>query len=113
MLRHHFQGENNTASFDPIFFFHHSFIDRIFWLWQQKHNQTEELIIEPQFELYPGTNSSDMGGPSASMQANVWLTFDTPLDPFKKGGKPLTTRDVTDIGKQLGYSYGPGSLSDT
>jgi tyrosinase len=29
-------GENDTASFDPIFFFHHCFVDRVFWLWQKK-----------------------------------------------------------------------------
>jgi tyrosinase len=27
-------GENNTAGFDPIFFFHHCWIDRLFWKWQ-------------------------------------------------------------------------------
>ncbi|MEO5559428.1 MAG: tyrosinase family protein, partial [Dokdonella sp.] len=30
-------GENDTAGLDPIFFFHHCFIDRIFWLWQKRH----------------------------------------------------------------------------
>jgi len=26
-------GENETASFDPIFYFHHCWIDRVFWKW--------------------------------------------------------------------------------
>jgi tyrosinase len=30
-------AENDTASFDPIFFFHHAFIDRMFWVWQTHH----------------------------------------------------------------------------
>jgi len=33
-------GENDTAGLDPIFFFHHCFVDRMFWLWQQKHGAT-------------------------------------------------------------------------
>jgi Common central domain of tyrosinase len=40
-------GENETAGFDPIFFFHHCNIDRVFWLWQQRHGQTERLDIDP------------------------------------------------------------------
>ncbi len=55
-------GENDTASFDPIFYFHHCFIDYTFWKWQQKHGQTDQLIIEPKFEKYPGTNSTDNQG---------------------------------------------------
>jgi tyrosinase len=31
-------GENECAAFDPIFFFHHCHIDRMFWLWQVRNN---------------------------------------------------------------------------
>ena len=31
-------GENDTASLDPIFFFHHCFVDRVFWLWQKRQD---------------------------------------------------------------------------
>jgi tyrosinase len=45
---------------------------------------------------------------------NSWLTLDSPLDPFKKkvGRKerPYTSLDCINIEKQLGYTYGPGSL---
>lgn len=37
-------GEPNTAGMDPIFFFHHCNVDRMFWLWQKKNGQTEHSI---------------------------------------------------------------------
>jgi tyrosinase len=40
-------GENDTAGLDPIFFFHHCFVDRVFWLWQKKHGFTDRLEIIP------------------------------------------------------------------
>lgn len=83
-------GENDTAAFDPIFFFHHCFVDYVFWQWQQKHNSTKELEIIPE---YPGTNSVDSQGPPAGMSANVWLDLNTPLDPFKNpDGKAYTSK---------------------
>ncbi len=82
-------GENDTAGFDPIFFFHHCFVDKMFWKWQQEHRQTQTLEIIPG---YPGTNSVDAQGPTPGTPANVWLGMDTPLDPFKKAdGTPLTS----------------------
>jgi tyrosinase len=68
-------GENDTV--DPIFFFHHCFVDRVFWLWQKKHGFTDRLEIIPE---YPGTNSVDSQGA---------MTLESPLDPFRKqeGGK--------------------------
>jgi tyrosinase len=106
-------GENDTAAFDPIFFFHHCFVDRVFWLWQQRHDATDHLEIIPQ---YPGTNSVDEQGPTPGTPPNSWLTLDSPLDPFVKeelGEQlPYTSRDCVNIEKQLGYTYGPGSLQD-
>jgi tyrosinase len=104
-------GENDTAGLDPIFFFHHCFVDRVFWLWQQKNGFTDKLDIIPQ---YPGTNSVDSQGPTPGTAANSWLTLDSPLDPFKltdRGKKrPYTSQDCINIETQLGYTYGPGSL---
>ena len=45
-------GENDTAGLDPIFFFHHCFIDYVFWQWQKRHNATDKLELIPN---YPGT----------------------------------------------------------
>ena len=104
-------GENDTAGLDPIFHFHHCFVDRVFWLWQKKHNATDKLDIIPG---YPGTNSVDSQGPTPGTAPNSWLTLESPLDPFKKmeGGKerPYTSLDCINIETQLGYTYGPGSL---
>jgi tyrosinase len=104
-------GENDTAGLDPLFFFHHCYIDRLFWLWQKKHKATSTLEI---IAHYPGTNSVDSQGATPGVMPNSWLTLDSPLDPFKKkvGRKerPYTSLDVINIEKQLGYTYGPGSL---
>jgi tyrosinase len=104
-------GENNTAGFDPIFYFHHCNIDRMFWLWQQQHNSTDSLEIIPE---YPGTNSSDSQGATPGITPNSWLALDTPLNPFKlKVGdseRAFTSSDCINIEKQLGYTYGKGSL---
>jgi tyrosinase len=106
-------GENDTAALDPIFFFHHCFVDRMFWLWQKKHGFTDRLEV---IEGYPGTNSVDNQGPTPGVAPNSWLTLETPLYPFKKNvgsnQRPYTSLDVINIEKQLGYTYGPGSLED-
>jgi tyrosinase len=90
-------GENGTASFDPIFFFHHSFVDKLFWDWQKnwdsKLSSRTQLTIEVE---YPGTNSVDYQGPTPSVAGNTWLTMDSPLAPFtrddKQSGDPLTSK---------------------
>jgi tyrosinase len=106
-------GENDTAGLDPIFFFHHCFVDRVFWLWQKKHGFTDHLDV---MAGYPGTNSVDNQGPTPGTPPNSWLTLESPLDPFKKivGGREVTytSLDCINIEKQLGYIYGPGSLEE-
>ena len=100
-------GDNETAAFDPIFFFHHAFIDYVFWTWQKKYNLTKagDLQIIPR---YPGTVLEE-GQPH--MPRGTHLDMNTPLYPFKKpDGSWFTGGDVTDINDQLDYSYGPGSL---
>lgn len=107
-------GENDTAGLDPIFFFHHCYIDRVFWLWQKKHNATGDL---PVIAGYPGTNSVDSQGPTPGVAPNSWLSMDTPLEPFTltENGKQRSYigRDAFDAEGQLGYTYGPGSLTST
>lgn len=75
-------AENDTASFDPIFYLHHAFIDLMFWRWQIINEQTNELRIESEFVHYPGTNSVDAQGPTPGVPGNKWLTLDDTLDPF-------------------------------
>ena len=87
-------GENNTAAFDPIFYFHHCFIDKKFWEWQQINNSKDKLEI---IDEYPGTNSVDSQGPTPGVPGNVWLTMDTPLAPFKNGDGTSRTSNVRKI----------------
>ncbi|RYP23804.1 hypothetical protein DL765_000881 [Monosporascus sp. GIB2] len=122
-------GENDTAGFDPLFFFHHCFIDKVFWDWQLRWNQVEQLKV---IDRYPGTNSVDNQGPTPGVAANTWLDMDSPLEPFEvkiahrtptvEGsgnfrppppitsekkyltGRLTTIKDVANILK-LGYSY--------
>ncbi|PTB62115.1 Di-copper centre-containing protein, partial [Trichoderma citrinoviride] len=95
-------GENDTAAFDPIFYFHHCFIDLVFWSWQHRHHSTESLDI---IDYYPGTNSVDEQGPTPGVYAGAWLTADSHIDPFKdRNGKPYTTKTLANI-IDLGYSY--------
>lgn len=106
-------GENDTAGLDPIFFFHHCFIDRVFWLWQQRHGATDDL---PVIDGYPGTNSADSQGATPGVPPNAWLSMDTPLQPFTRTEngeqRSYVGRDAFDIERQLGYTYGPGSLDE-
>jgi tyrosinase len=103
-------GENDTAGLDPIFFFHHCNIDRVFWLWQKKHGFTDRLEV---IDQYPGTNSADNQGPTPGVAPNTWLTLDTPLDPFKHAdGRPYTSNDCINIERQLGFTYSHGSLEE-
>ena len=106
-------GENDTAGLDPIFFFHHCFVDRVFWLWQKRQGFTNRLEI---IDQYPGTNSVDNQGPTPGVAPNSWLTLESPLDPFKKKvgsrERPYISLDCINIEKQMGYTYGRGSLED-
>ncbi len=106
-------GENDTAALDPIFYFHHCFVDRVFWLWQKRHGAIDDL---PVIDGYPGTNSADSQGATPGIPPNTWLSMDTPLEPFTliENGKrrPYKGRDGFNIERQLGYTYGNGSLDD-
>jgi tyrosinase len=104
-------GENDTAGLDPIFFFHHAHIDRLFWQWQKNWGHTDSLEI---IAGYPGTNSSDNQGSTPGIPPNTWLDLDTPLNPFTTthdgATRAFTSRDCINIERQLGYTYSPGSL---
>jgi tyrosinase len=106
-------GENDTAGLDPIFFFHHCHVDRMFWLWQKKHGFTDHLEVIPE---YPGTNSVDNQGPTPGIVPNSWLTLETPLNPFKKiekgNERTYTSLDCINIENQFGFTYSKGSLDE-
>jgi tyrosinase len=103
-------GENDTAGLDPIFFFHHCFIDYTLWTWQKRHGATDGFTIDPSdpgaVYVLGGNNS-----PPAGADPNAPITMQTALDPFTKAdGSAFTSNDVVNIENQLGYNYGPGSL---
>ena len=102
-------GENDTAGLDPIFYFHHCFIDYVFWIWQRRHGVTDSFDIDAND---PGAKYDPQNSPPpAGVDPNATMSLTTPLEPFfKEYGVPYTTADVINIEKQLGYSYGPGSL---
>ena len=109
-------GENNTAAMDPIFFFHHCNVDRMFWLWQKKNGYTDKNKIDV-IQNYPGTSSTDSQGPTPGFPPNASLDLDTPLQPFKKKDKdgmelPYTSKDCIDIKHQLHYEYSCGSFDE-
>jgi len=105
-------GENDTAAFDPIFYFHHCFIDYVFWLWQKQNSFTDRLDIIGGF---PGTSSSDDVSPPGTPD-NTALTLQTPLKPFviddNGNSRPMTSADCVNIETQLGIRYEPGSLEE-
>ena len=105
-------GENDTAGLDPIFYFHHCNVDRVFWLWQKKNGFTENFDIIPE---YPGTNTVDSQGPTPGMAPNSWLTMDSPLNPFtlteNGSSRPYNSYDCVNIIK-MGYDYSKGSLEE-
>lgn len=105
-------GENDTAGLDPIFYFHHCFIDYTFWTWQRRHGATDNFDIDESdpgavYVVQPGANNQ----PPADADPNAPMTMGTALNPFVKAdGSPFTTSDCVNIETQLGYTYGPGSL---
>lgn len=101
-------GDNETASFDPIFYFHHAYIDYVFWTWQKLHKSTKSLDI---IHGYEGTVLTEGQAGDPALGPGTALTLDTPLYPFKnKNGRYTTSRDVIDIENQLDYTYHVGSL---
>jgi tyrosinase len=104
-------GENDTAALDPIFYFHHCFIDYVFWTWQRRHGATQWFDIDPDD---PGAIATPPNAQTpAGRGQNEQLNMDSPLNPFRIGDGPdtraMTSRDVVDIA-DLGYEFGPGSL---
>ncbi|KAE8423556.1 hypothetical protein BDV36DRAFT_290238 [Aspergillus pseudocaelatus] len=101
-------GDNETASFDPIFFFHHCFVDYVFWLWQRRHGSTTNLVIDP------NDRGAVLQEGVGSMPPKTKLNMDTDLQPFKKPDQTYwKSKDLVNIEKiegDRGYKYGPGSL---
>jgi len=112
-------GENETAGLDPIFFFHHCNVDRIFWMWQVKHKSTDKLdLTVPGWAgpgVYPGLNNVN-NQPPVGYEPEEELTMQSPLFPFKlvEHGteRYYQSSDVVNIETQLGFKYESLSLDN-
>lgn len=83
---------NTMAGFDPIFFFHHSNVDRIFALWQ--HMYPEQWIEA----------STAIQG-TFTVPAGSTIDENTALTPFySPSGSYYVSTDLRDV-TQLGYTY--------
>jgi tyrosinase len=109
-------GENNTAGLDPIFFFHHCNIDRMFWLWQVQNGHTNHFDI---VAGNPGANTTTLNGqgPTPGFGQNQALDMDSTLNPFvyleeNDQQRYYNSKDCINIETQMGYTYSPGSLEN-
>eukprot|EP00250_Pteridium_aquilinum_P020881 c24976_g3_i1 orf=749-2773(-) len=86
------------AAFDPIFFFHHSNVDRLFALWQYCY----PTVWIPKKPLQLNNEGTYTDKPDS--EANEF----TPLTPFRltnEGAKFLTSNDVRLVDADCGYTY--------
>ncbi|XP_075263908.1 tyrosinase HcTyr2-like, partial [Convolutriloba macropyga] len=103
-------GDNETAAFDPIFFVHHSNIDRLFWVWQKKWGRMNVINISKDLED-PGVTPEQNQGPTVHQTGKQVLDLDTGLYPFQDElGVVRKARDCVHIETQLNYTYSIGSL---
>lgn len=71
-------GENDTAALDPIFYFHHCFIDYAFWIWQRRHGCTTSLSIDDQDPGASYANKVSSASPTARARSTR-----SPLPPTR------------------------------
>ena len=105
-------GANEVASYDPVFFLHHSNIDRMLWVWQKKHKKTNPstFTIDNSDEEDKGISNSNQGA-TPNQTWGQKLNENTILYPFQdEYGVPRTSKDCIDIVSQLDYDYSIGSL---
>lgn len=107
-------GANEVASYDPIFFLHHSNIDRMLWIWQKKYKKTnpKTFTIDNSDETDKGISNSNQGA-TPNQTWGQKLNESTILYPFQdEYGVPRTSKDCINIVSQLDYDYSIGSLDE-
>ena len=105
-------GANEVASYDPVFFLHHSNIDRMLWIWQKKYKKTypDTFTIDNSDDTDKGISNSNQGA-TPNQTWGQKLNENTILYPFQdEYGVPRTSKDCIDIVSQLDYDYSIGSL---
>ena len=116
-MRHRSKGPTATwaktipPALDPIFFFHHCFVDRVFWIWQKNHGSTDAP------RDHSGVSRHELGRQPkadawhrAQLVADIWTRRS--IRSRSRDGKecPYTSRDCINIETQLGFTYSKGSL---
>ncbi|KAK6338663.1 hypothetical protein TWF696_009474 [Orbilia brochopaga] len=82
----------SMAAFDPIFFLHHTNIDRLFAIWQE---------INP--TGYTLSGQSDFG--TFTIETGTKESLDTPLTPFHQTGSAYYTSASAARTQTFGYTY--------
>ena len=80
-----------VSAFDPIFFFHHCMVDRVFAMWQ---------VLYPDSYVQPA--SSETG--TFSIPPNIEIDTDSALTPFRSNGGYWTSESSRSTA-DLGYVY--------
>jgi len=94
-LVHSDMGLNETAAFDPIFWFHHCNVDRLFWVWQKQRGFERKFKLD--LSDKEGTHGGDQGA-TPGIPLNEQLTLDTPLYPFQlSNGSSITSKEVINL----------------
>ncbi|KAF3937147.1 Tyrosinase [Dactylella cylindrospora] len=85
-------GWVDVAAFDPIFWLHHTNIDRLFAIWQG---------INPTAFTISGRSSMGTYGMRPGTEENL----NTPLTPFRRSGGTYYTSATSASTKSFGYAY--------
>ncbi|KAF3911202.1 Tyrosinase [Arthrobotrys entomopaga] len=86
------------AAHDPLFFLHHTNIDRMFAIWQAIHSGSKTSYIFPT-DSYPNNYGT------YSIKAGTNENSQTPLSPFHKSEGAYYTSDDVKSTKTFGYVY--------
>ncbi|KAF6814923.1 tyrosinase [Colletotrichum sojae] len=84
-----------VSSFDPIFWLHHTNIDRLFAIWQAIHDKPSDPLT------YVTDKRADARWGNFVVKAGGLETIDTPLMPFARAG----TKDKQEFWTSVGVRY--------
>ncbi|KAH0609722.1 uncharacterized protein H6S33_012268 [Morchella sextelata] len=88
-----------SSAGDPLFYLHHTNMDRLWWEWQKK--DLPARLYDISNPIYP----FDFPYGNATSRGNVTLEFEM---PFREISKTVTIGDTMDImGETLCYDYAP------
>ncbi|RVD80225.1 uncharacterized protein DFL_008127 [Arthrobotrys flagrans] len=92
-------GWVDYAAHDPLFFLHHTNIDRIFAMWQAVNRDNADAYLKPNDDF-----TSTYG--TYAIQRGSKINSNTPLPPFRKasGANYYSSEDVKST-KSFGYAY--------